>query len=182
MRRPMRRRERKMKEKIGVEIEKKYIIAMPIPSEISVMDSYTVSEIVQTYIEGAPNETHRVRMRKDSRRTVYYETRKIRIDKMSSTEIEREITESEYDSLVKTRIPDTRPIVKTRYTFLYLGQLFEIDVYPEWKSTAIMETELDSRDRAVEMPSCIKILREVTGDKSYSNAAMSRLFPKEDHL
>ena len=34
-----------MKEKIGVEIEKKYIIAMPIPSEISVMDSYTVSEI-----------------------------------------------------------------------------------------------------------------------------------------
>ena len=42
-----------------------------------------------------------------------------------------------------------------------------------------METELESREEEVEFPSFIEILREVTGDKAYSNAAMSRTFPAE---
>ena len=62
----------------------------------------------------------------------------------------------------------------------YGGQLFEIDVYPAWKNTAIMETELDDREREVEIPTFIEIIREVTGYKAYSNASMSKSFPKED--
>ena len=49
-------------------------------------------------------------------------------------------------------------------------------------NTAIMETELDSREKQVKIPSFIEILREVTGDKAYSNAGMSRRFPEEDKL
>ena len=43
-----------------------------------------------------------------------------------------------------------------------------------------METELESRDTEVLMPDFLSIVREVTGNKLYSNASMARSFPKED--
>ena len=76
----------------------------------------------------------------------------------------------------------TAPVIKDRHTFSYLGQLFEIDIYPQWSKTAIMETELDDKEKEVEMPPFIKIVREVTGVRGYSNAAMSASFPKEDEI
>jgi CYTH domain-containing protein len=42
-----------------------------------------------------------------------------------------------------------------------------------------METELESREETVIYPDFIKILREVTGEKRYSNAGMAREFPEE---
>ena len=99
---------------------------------------------------------------------------------MSSTEIERELGEEEFSTLAQTILAETRPIEKTRHTFIYLGQTFEIDVYPDWKCTAIMETELPSRETEVKMPKFLEIIREVTGNKAYSNASMSKSFPKEE--
>ena len=166
--------------KIGLEIERKYIIEMPDVSVLSQQPEYTVSGILQIYIQGAIGETHRVRRRDFSNRVVCTETRKIRIDKISSTEIEGEISIEEFDRLALTILDGTQPINKLRHTFIYEGQIFEIDVYPQWKNTAIMETELDDPKKEVKIPSFINILREVTGNKAYSNAGMSRRFPKED--
>ncbi len=166
--------------KIGLEIERKYIIEMPDVSVLSQQPEYTVSGILQIYIQGAIGETHRVRRRDFSDRVVCTETRKIRIDKISSTEIEGEISIEEFDRLALTILDGTQPINKLRYTFIYEGQIFEIDVYPQWKNTAIMETELDDPKKEVKIPSFINIVREVTGNKAYSNAGMSRRFPKED--
>ena len=167
------------KEKVGVEIERKYVIAMPNIDLLRLQESYTVSEILQIYLPSKLGETHRIRRRAYEGKTVCTETRKIRLDKMSSTEIEREINLFEFENLAKEPLFGTKPISKLRHTFIYEGQLFEIDVYPNWSKTAIMETELDSREREVKIPSFINIIREVTGDKSYSNASMSRRFPEE---
>lgn len=167
------------KAKIGVEIEKKYIIKMPAIFKLSAEDGYTESRILQIYLPCDAGQTRRIRSREQSGVTTYTETRKIRIDEMSSTEIEREISNAEFDSLADSILEGTRPISKTRYTFIYKNQLFEIDVYPEWEHTAIMETELDSRERTVEFPDFIEIVKDVTGDKSYSNRGMSHIFPKE---
>ena len=98
---------------------------------------------------------------------------------MSVTEIEGKISEERFAELSSHIADGTKPVIKTRHTFLYKGKIFEIDVYPEWKSTAIMETELSDREECVEIPSFIEIIREVTGEKVYSNAAMSRIFPTE---
>ena len=166
--------------KIGLEIERKYIIEMPDVSVLSQQPEYTVSGILQIYIQGAIGETHRVRRRDFSDRVVCTETRKIRIDKISSTEIEGEISIEEFDRLALTILDGTQPIHKLRHTFIYEGQIFEIDVYPQWKNTAIMETELDDPKKEVKIPSFINIVREVTGNKAYSNAGMSRRFPKDD--
>ena len=53
------------------------------------------------------------------------------------------------------------PLNKTRYTFLYLENTMEIDVYPGWKRTAIMETEMDGYDKEVALPPFIKIVKRL---------------------
>ena len=164
---------------IGIEIENKYIIEMPETELLLKQTDYSSSEILQIYIAGMEGETRRIRRRIYKDKCQYTETRKIRIDQSSSPEMEREISESEFIELSALAIADRIPIKKTRHTFIYKNQLFEIDVYPEWQRSAILETELDSAERVVEFPTFIKVVRNVTGDKKYSNASMSRSFPKE---
>ena len=45
-----------------------------------------------------------------------------------------------------------------------------------------MEIELESRDEDAEIPSFIKMLYEVTGEKRYSNAKMAEDFPPEPEI
>ena len=162
-----------------IEIERKYVISMPDVCAMQSEEGYTSSDIVQIYLTSAPHVTHRVRSRTKGGVTKYTETKKVRISGMSAYEDEREITESEFLTLRENIAEGTTPVIKTRHTFLFAGQLFEIDVYPNWRTTAIMETELPSEDTVVEIPSFIKIIKEVTGIKAYSNASMSRNFPEE---
>lgn len=162
-----------------IEIERKFVIAMPEPEALSSRDGYTSSDIDQTYLVSEPHVTRRVRARSYGDRTVYTETKKVRIDKSSAYEDERTLTEAEYLSLLSEIVPGTVTLRKTRHTFTYKGRVFEVDVYPEWKRSCILEVELERADEVIEMPDFIDVIDEVTGDKRYSNAAMSREFPKE---
>ena len=152
---------------------------MPDPAVIRKENEYTESKIVQIYIESEPGVTHRIRKRESAGSVSYTETAKKRIDEMSCIEDERDIGEADFLRLSAYVKGGTRPIIKTRYTFSKNGQLFEIDVYPDWERTAIMETELEARTVAVEIPDFIEVVKDVTGDYRYSNAAMSREFPTE---
>ena len=165
--------------KIGVEIERKYIIRMPDISVLKTQPEYTVSDITQIYVTPVDCDTHRVRQRAYPDRVLFVETRKTRIDSISVTEIEGEISEARFNELRDNILDGSSPVIKTRHTFLYEGQIFEIDIYPQWKNTAIMETELKDREERAKIPEFIEILREVTGIKEYSNASMSLSFPKE---
>ena len=162
------------------EIERKFIIRIPDRQAIAKMPEYTESEITQTYLSSPAGITHRVRKRVYTDRTVYTETIKNRIDRISAMESEREIDEDCYLDLLKNIKPGTHPVHKTRYTFRLGGQVYEIDVYPKWKRTCILETELHSRGEHPPIPPMIRVIREVTGTKGYSNAGMSKKFPKED--
>ncbi len=162
-----------------IEIERKYIIKMPSLRAMESMEDYTESKITQIYLESARGVTHRVRSRVYNGETVYTETKKTRIDEMSVYEDEREISEREFAKKSKNIDKSTRPLLKTRYTFTYKGATIEIDQYPEWEKHAIMETELENREAIYEIPTFLEIVREVTGEREYSNAAMSRRFPLE---
>ncbi len=164
----------------GIEIERKYIIEIPAPALMESCEGYSKSEISQVYLASVRGLTHRIRKRVTGGEVRYYETKKIRLDKCSSREIEGEITESDFNKLLEKRAQDTKPIIKVRHSFSYKNQLFEVDIYPEWEHTCILETELSSRDKKVEFPQFLRILREVTGVREYSNASMSRAFPPEE--
>ena len=166
-------------EKCGLEIERKFIIKKPDLSHLSGLEGFTKSAITQIYLKSSEAITKRVRKREYPSRIEYTETEKVRVDKMTSQESEREITEEEYLALLKSADPERRPVRKTRHTVPYFGRVLEIDVYHEWKKTCIMEIEMLSRDEDVIIPDDIRILLEVTGDARYSNAAMAKTFPEE---
>ena len=168
--------------KNSIETERKYIIRMPDISDMEGMSEYSVSSITQTYLSSPKGVTNRVRKRVYRDKVSFTQTKKVRIDKISAYEDEREITENEYSALLLEIKEGTAPVIKDRHAFNYLGQIFEVDIYPQWTKTAIMETELDNRDKEVVMPPFINIVREVTGASGYSNAAMSASFPKEDEI
>ena len=165
--------------KNNTEIERKFIIALPDLKMLSRLEGYDKSEIEQTYLESPPHVTHRVRARRRANSVVFTETKKVRIDKMSAYEDEREIGVSEYRERLENIKDGTRTLYKTRHVFAYADHMIEIDVYPEWRETAVMEIELSSRDEKIELPAYTRVIREVTGMREYSNAAMSERFPDE---
>lgn len=169
--------------KTQIETERKFIIKMPDISILEKMEGYTRDAIIQIYLPSAVGGTHRVRSRSSNGRTVYTETEKIRISSASSIEREGEISEARFAELSKNILEGTRPIKKTRHSFSFRGQVFEIDVYPEWERCAVMEAELEDATAPLDIPNEISVISEVTGKKEYSNASMSRLFPPEiDYL
>ena len=164
------------------EIERKYIIAVPDDGEMRKMPDYGESEITQIYLASPDGETHRIRKRVYPDRVVYTETKKVRIDGMSCEETEREISGEEYLALTERRDESRTPIEKRRVIFRFGDQLFEVDLYPGWKKTCILETELRSRGERPPFPAFLRVIREVTGVKGYSNADMAKAFPKEDKI
>ena len=163
---------------MNIETEKKYVIELPDFLFLSTLENYTESEIEQIYLK-SEGVTHRIRRRTKNGTTVYTETKKRRLSPMSVVETENEIDEAKYNNLKKNRAKNSKILVKNRYTFTFDSRLFEIDVYPEWHKSAIMELELKSERESFSLPPFIKLIKDVTGLFEYSNAKMSVSFPPE---
>ena len=71
--------------------------------------------------------------------------------------------------------PSRRPIRKTRYCLTFGKQYFEIDVYPFWQDKAILEIELSDESDQICFPDMIRVIKEVTDDPTYKNAALAKI-------
>ena len=163
-----------------VETERKFIVVKPSIDILKQFESYTESNITQTYLTD-PTRTHRIRKREyTDGRVEYTENIKLRISGMSAYENEREISEAEYISLSANMDPSTSPVKKTRRTVEIGGLVYEFDSYEPWRTTCIMEVELDSEQTELPIPDFVTVVREVTGVKAYSNHSMAHAFPEED--
>ena len=155
-----------------LEIERKFLIKYPDTARLESLPGVRRAEIVQTYLL-SDEGTARVREWREDGKSVYIKTLKKKLTDLTRIELEDEISEEEYCSALKAADPAKRPIKKTRYMLPYDGQVFEIDLFPFWKSQAIMEIELPSEDAEVRFPKGIRIIREVTHDGRYTNAALA---------
>ena len=166
---------------MNIETEHKYIIKMP---SQKLLYSLPSSKIEQTYItsDGEDGVTERVRRREYDDRIVYTHTKKRRVSDMSHEEYEDEITAEEYGALLTRKCADTVTLYKTRYLLTYMGQTFELDVYTFWRNIAVMELEVGKESDAVALPPDIDVIREVTGERRFSNAALSRSVPDESEI
>ncbi|MBQ8380703.1 MAG: hypothetical protein IJY18_02310 [Clostridia bacterium] len=163
----------------NIETEYKLIVEKPDIENLSACEGYTESEILQIYLE-SPAATHRVRRRVySSGKVEYTENKKIRISKMSAIEEERVISEEEFFALAEKIEKGAKPLKKIRRTVKYLGYTYEFDFYEDWKSTCIMEVELPSEDTELVLPPLVRMLKNVTGEKMYSNHSMAHVFPPE---
>jgi len=159
----------------GMEIERKYMIKMPDAAFLSALDC---TEISQTYLLGEKGSTERVRKRGKLGRYVYTHTIKYKISNMSRREEEHEISLQEYEELLGRADPERNTIEKERYLYEHSGLIWEIDIFPFWKDKAFMEIELESETQSFEFPPNISVIRELTEDKRYTNAALAKHIPE----
>lgn len=163
----------------GYEIERKFLVELP---DVSKLDVRRRIGIVQTYLEKGENGSQRrVRSVCENGRTKYTYTEKIFITPVTRREKEYEISCEEYSRLLSQEKSDCTPVEKVRYCFDHLGQLFELDTYPFSERLAIMELELRSPEQEIFFPDNVKVLREVSEDSRYSNAALAAAgaFPEQ---
>lgn len=157
------------------EIERKYLIEYPDIKWLESNPSCQRIEIIQTYLNSAAGEEVRVRQRGVDGNYIYFQTIKKKVSDVKRVEIERRLSQSEYLKLLMEADTTKKQIRKTRYCLTYENQYFEIDVYPFWKDIAIAEIELSDENTKIVFPKQLKVIKEVTDDASYKNAALAEI-------
>lgn len=159
-----------------LEIERKFLIEYPDVRWLESMPICRRVEITQYYLPAREGEELRIRRRGENGSYIYYKTLKRRISEFKRIEIEERLTQGEYQSLLMNVEPGAKPVRKDRYCLTWENQYFEIDLYPLWDDRAIVEIELSEENAPVSFPPELRVIREVTGDPDYKNAALARLF------
>ena len=83
------------------------------------------------------------------------------------------LTKREYANLLGQADPTRMPIEKTRWSIMYNGQYFDIDIYPFWDDQAMVRVVLMHEDDQISLPPQLHVIREVTDDVSYCNVALA---------
>lgn len=152
-----------------VEIEKKWIIdRTKIPYDLS---NSEMIKIEQTYISFSPE----IRVRKINEGEKYTFAVKTNMvsDGMIRDEMEREITQEEYNNLIKKQEGNT--IYKTRYQFLDGDYLLAIDIFSgELDGLAYLEIEFENQEEANNFKTPAWAIKDVTSDVNYKNGYLAR--------
>lgn len=160
------------------EIERRFLLRFPDMAYLK--ENADKTEIVQTYLISEKGETNRVRKRGKAGAFEYTHTIKRHVSSMRRIEEEHVISEAEYIALLKSADPKRRTIEKQRWCLDYEGQVFEIDIFPFWADRAIMELELGDEKQQIIFPPQLEIIKEVTDDGRYTNAALAKSIPYDD--
>ena len=80
---------------------------------------------------------------------------------------------------LERRDPSCAPILKQRTCFVWEGNYFELDRYTSWTPVGgghmtILEVELNDLDDPIELPPFIRIEREVTNERGWSNREIAQ--------
>ncbi len=159
---------------IPTEIERKYLIFMPNLNEL--LENYAVSKvnIIQTYLVGTDEEERRIRQRGSDGSYSYFYTEKRVVTDVSRVETEKKISQTEYLNYMMEADTSLKQIRKDRYCFIYENNYIELDVYPFWNNTAIVEVELTNESDAVKLPPELKVIKEVTTDVRFKNYSLAK--------
>ena len=157
------------------EVERKFLIEYPDIKWLESNPTCRRVEIIQTYLNSAAGEEVRIRQRGADGHYIYYQTIKRKVSDIKRVEIERRLSKEEYLKLLMEADTTRRQIRKTRYCLTYESQYFEIDVYPFWSDKAIAELELSDENAKIVFPKQIKVIKEVTADDSFKNAALAKM-------
>lgn len=161
---------------MSLEIERKFLIQMPDLVWIEKNTNCEIVQIVQTYLgknsEGFGNRVREMEVKGVKK---YFHTAKKSLSGITRIELEKEISKVDYDKYLKEKT-DRISLKKTRY-IVKIGKLkYEIDVYPFWKETAIMEVELENEKQKFDIPEFINIIGEVTNNLDYTNHSLAKKY------
>lgn len=167
-----------MENNIPLEIERKFLIKYPDIDKLSDVKGIRKIEMTQTYLICSKG-TARVRKCLEDNKVTYTKTIKEKISDLTRIENEFVLSKLEYENELKTADPELRTITKTRYKIPYAGHILEIDIYPFWKKTAILEIELSSENEEYKVLPYIDVICEVSFDERYTNKSLALNIPEE---
>lgn len=156
-----------------LEIEIKFLIAMPDLQQLERMPLCRRIPITQAYLTTPQEGRFRIRRRGEGDGVCFIKTVKHKINEMKRVEIETYISEKEYNDYLAQEEYVQGVISKDRYCIVENGTYYELDVYPFWSSLATLEIELLDEQQAYELPSFVQLITEVTFDKRYRNKALA---------
>lgn len=157
------------------EIERKFLIEYPDINWLESLPNVEKVDIIQTYLISNPGDEVRVRQRGKDGKYIYTKTTKHTVSDIKRIEIEKRLSKDEYLKCLMEADTMRKQIRKTRYCMTYKNCYLEIDVYPFWKDTAILEIELSKEDDEISIPNEFKIIKEVTDDDYYKNVNIASL-------
>ena len=97
-------------------------------------------------------------------------TMKKRISESEVLQTERQISNNLYTSLMQQADPYRQTIEKTRKSFIWKGQYFELDSFEKpVYGLMILETKGVASDESVKFPPFIRVIADITGNKKYYN-------------
>ena len=154
-----------------VERERKFLARMP---DLAAIVKYNpvASQIVQTYLPNSGNTERRIRQRGDGVNFSFFYTEKTDLpEKTDRIERESIISPRQYAAYLAQAV--TASVRKTRSCFPYQNQYMEMDIYAGESRFVTIEVEgLEASDR-IFFPPEIEVIKEITGDKRYSNRAIA---------
>ena len=152
-----------------IEEERKYIVRLT--GEIP---EYTESEITQTYLVADPDSEVRLRKRVWNGKPVYLLNSKKRVSVSEQIETEQQINSNLYLTMLQQADPYRRTIEKTRRSFIWKGQFFELDEYKVPEGLMILETKGVAANEDVKMPPFLEAVEDITGRKEYYNYNLAK--------
>ena len=133
------------------------------------------SEITQTYLVADPGVEVRLRRRCWGGEVVNVHKTKKRVSQTEYLETERQVSNALYESLLQQADPYRSTIRKTRRSFIWKGQYFEIDFFHEpVDNLMVLQTKGVAEQENVNFPPFIKVLQDITGNKQYYNYNIAR--------
>lgn len=159
-----------------LEIERKFLIEYPDITWLEGIDGIQIVKISQYYFDTDSERKVRIRSWEECGSIRYILTKKTRITDMTRIEEEYDISYEEYKNLLSAAQANKRKISKTRYRFPYAGRVVEVDIFPFWNDKAIAEIELESEEERVILPPEIKVIKDVSRDRCYTNYNLADVF------
>ena len=153
-----------------IEAERKFLVEI-----VGKLPECREFEITQTYLKEKDGLEPRVRKRIENGQPVYFLTTKRFVSVNERVEIEREISQEEYEALLAEANPAKRPIHKRRQCFEWDGRHLELDTFlSPPRPHHLLEIEDVAADEEIAFPPFLKVLREVTDDPEWYNANIAK--------
>ncbi|MBQ5971509.1 MAG: AAA family ATPase [Prevotella sp.] len=153
-----------------IEEERKYIVRL-----IGDIPECTTSEITQTYLVADPDSEVRLRKRVwNNGKPVYLLNSKKKVSEHEQIETEQQVNSNLYITMMQQADPYRRTIEKTRRSFIWKGQFFELDTYKVPEGLMILETKGVIANEEVKIPPFLEAVEDITGRKEYYNYNLAK--------
>ena len=159
-----------------LEIERKFLIEMPDIAFLNKMRLCRRVPITQAYLTTNDEGRFRVRKRGIGDDAIYIKTVKHKINDIKRIEIETTITKEAFNAYLSDRKHIQGIISKDRYCLVWQSAYFELDVFPFWQDKALLEIELLSETQPYALPDFVKLIREVSHERTYRNKALAQIY------